>query len=87
MTGKGFSKSQASPVTAKNKKVKRKKTKNNLESYTMGCFTSDGVFRVIELEAPSIEKAIKKFEFCIRVIELCLSNATEEEIFAQGEIE
>jgi len=87
MSGKGFDKAQASPVTVKNKKVKRKKDRNKLESYTMGCFTSDGVFRVLEVEAPSMERAIKKFEFCIKVLELCIQNATEEEIFAQGEIE
>jgi hypothetical protein len=76
MSGQGFGKtSQTLPVKAKGKKGKDK-----LQSYSLCHVGRDGVVRILELEAKSDEQAFKKFSAFVDILNLYLSNATDEEI-------
>ena len=71
MSPRGFGKSpQALPVRAKDK----------LESYTLCHLGKDGVFRSLKLKAKSQKEALRKFSIFIDTLNLCLSDATDEEI-------
>ncbi len=77
MTGRGFAKpSQALPVRAKGKKA----AKDQFESYTLCHLGKDGVFRTLKLKAKSQREALKKFSIFIDTLNLCLSDATDEQI-------
>ena len=73
MDSKGFGKTQAL-------KPKGKKAKGKLESYTLCHFGRDGVFRTLKLKAKSQKEALRKFSIFIDTLNLCLSDATDEEI-------
>ena len=78
MSGKGFSKAaQALPV-----KAKRKKPKDKLQSYTLCHFGRDGVSRILKLKAKSQKEALRKFNIFVDVLDLCLSEASDEEILS-----
>ncbi len=72
---KGFGKTQALPV-----KPKGKKAKDKLQSYTLCHVGRDGVVRILELQARSDEQAFKKFSAFIDVLNLYLSDATDQQI-------
>ncbi len=75
MSRRGFGKTQALPVKAKGKKAKDK-----LQNYTLCHVGRDGVLRILELEARSDEEAFKKFSSFIDVLNLFLSDATDQQI-------
>ncbi len=76
MSGKAFSKTpQALPV-----KAKRKNPKDKLESYTLCHFGRDGISRILKLKAKSQKAALRKFNIFVNSLDLCLSEASDEEL-------
>lgn len=70
--GKGFSKTPSSQP----KKTKSKKR----QSYLMAHFGRDGVLRILEIKALSRLEAFRKFDFFLKALEFCLSEASDDEI-------
>jgi exonuclease V gamma subunit len=60
----------------------KQKAKDKLETYTLCHFGRDGVFRVLNLAAKSDEEATRKFNAFLDVLDLCLSQASDEEILS-----
>jgi len=76
MSSRGFGKSpQTLPVRAKGKKAKGK-----LEEYVLIHHGRDGNVRVLKLKASSLAEASRKFNIFIDTLNLCLSQASDEEI-------
>ncbi len=76
MSRRGFGKSpQALPVRAKGKKARGK-----LEEYVLIHHGRDGNVRVLRLRASSLAEASRKFNVFVDTLNLCLSQASDEEI-------
>ena len=72
--GKGFGKVQ--PPTKAKQKAKNKGT------YSLCHFGREGVIRVLDVPAKSDEEAARKFNAFLNVLDLCLSQASDEKILS-----
>jgi hypothetical protein len=78
MGGKGFSKEKAHPPSKP--KQKAKKVKGKLDEYVLIHHGLDGNVRVLRLKATSLAEASRKFDIFINTLNLCLSQASDEEL-------
>ena len=78
MRGRGFCKEKAHPRSKP--KQKAKKVKGKLDEYVLIHHGRDGNVRVLRLKATSLAEASRKFNIFIDTLNLCLSQASDEEI-------